>query len=266
MTPDAPYIIPSDSTSIYDQLSVLEKQAIVRPNNPPPGIAGFIFDISGDEELRLRSLITKHYVENNTPVQDMIAREPEEIKLRGVVAELSTGLIPQPPVSPPPDTLPLNAVLVPEPSAGQAQFDADQLPPEDPSVTSTQSLYAYQQSVAPLQLSPSAQANAAAYIYQLWLGGVLFSVETPFGIINNMAIQDAQMIQEAASRQRSNYTITFQKIRIVGDATIQPGQLEGRRAAQASPTTQNGVVGQTSVTPAAANALFQSFQPWSAAA
>lgn len=261
MTPTQ-IIIPSDSPSIYDALSVLDKQAIVRPNNPPPGIAGFLFDIPGDEELRLRTAITQHYLEDNTPVQDMAALQPEEIKLRGLIAELSTGLPSLPAPVPVPNTLPLNPVIIPTPSAGQAQAAASAGAAEtaaQSAALSTQTAYSYQQSISPQQPNQTRQSNALGYFYQLWKGRMTFSVETPFGIMNNMMITDAHVVQEADSREKSNFTIVFQKIRTVGAAIVQSGQLSGRRALQASPTTQNGVAGQQPVSDAQAAQLYQSF-------
>lgn len=264
-----PYVIPSDSPSIFDSLSVLDKQAIVRPNNPPPGIAGFLFDIPEDEEMRLRSLITKHYIENNTPISDQIALEPEEVKLRGLVAELSTGIAPIPDVVPVPDTLPINLVFVPIASRQQAEID-NEINEQQIAIAKrlNQTAFSFEQSSSALSDLDffGAQTNAAQYFYQLWKGRMLFSVETPFGIINNMAILDAQLLQEADSREKSRFTITFQKIRTAGDVVIASGQLAGRRVAQSSPTTQTGVAGQVTPTAAQATALYQSFKPWSAAA
>lgn len=297
------YVIPSDSPSIFDALTTLEKRAIVRPNNPAPGIAGYLFDIPGDEELRLRSLITRHYTEANTPIQDQIALEPEEIKLRGIVAELSTGL----PAMPSPvrvvRALPLNIPFLPIPSPAQVNGLVASLAAEagtrlaaitgalavaalsslhaafteaqtaavanaavvaattvfDNTNDTPESAYGYEQGVSPQQPGQTNQSNAAAYFYQLWLGRMKFSVETPFGVMNNMAILDAHILQEGSSRQRSNFTITFQKIRVAGEATVAPGQLAGRRALQDASPTQNGVAGQQPISAAQAVGLYKSF-------
>lgn len=109
-------IIPSDQPSqldIVESLSTLEQKAIVRPNNPPPGIAGFLFDIPGDEWVELNSQITDHYTELNTSIQDNIALEPERVTLRGVVAELTNSAPVNEPTSPVTDPLPDNVPLTP---------------------------------------------------------------------------------------------------------------------------------------------------------
>ena len=119
-------VIPSDSPSVFDTLSTLQTAspdqyaAIVRPNNPPAGIGGFLFDIPGDEEIRMKSAITRHYVENNTPISDHIALEPEVITLRGVIAEITTALSVASSSNPPPQVLPVCAPMVPQLTAGSA--------------------------------------------------------------------------------------------------------------------------------------------------
>lgn len=367
-------IIPSDSPSVFDQLTTASGIAIVRPNNPPAGIAGFLFDFNGDEELRFRSQITKHYTEANTPVQDQIALEPEEIILKGTVAELSTGLPVFAPVSKAPLALPLNPVMVPGMSPGAIQSSiAKAIPPTlasklagitktaasnfisaqaskvqvgitnkvtalsnsafsgvaaplngalasatgtilgtglsfaggavlntmralglpVPAVKSIStalapistrtgvpsatlaaavaqattftsntdqsiSLYQYYETSNGLN-NPTNQLDAAMYLYQLWLGRALFSVETAFGIMNNMAILDGRCLQEAETREKSLFTIHFQKVRIAGDATVQLGQLSGRRVFQANPATPNGIASQQPITPAQSTPFFQPF-------
>jgi hypothetical protein len=120
-------------------------------------------------------------------------------------------------------------------------------------------LYEYQQATAPLQPNQTKQSNAAAYLYQLWLGRVQFSVETPFGVMNGMMIQDARCLQEAKSRQISTFTLVFQKIRVVGSAVVQAGQLAGRRVLQVASATQNGVAGLTPLSATESASLFRPF-------
>jgi hypothetical protein len=368
-------IIPSDSPSIYDLLTTAQGVAIVRPNNPPPGVAGYLFDFNGDEEFRFRSIITKHYTEAGTPVSDQIALEPEEVTLKGIVAELSTGLPVIPAPTPPPNRLPLNPVMSPRLAPGPAQsllqralqplkaigtqlvqntitgaankvtgaittsvtkatnkaFSGAAPPLQGalscatasvlhdgiapitgnsilgtlgsigiplPGVTSikqallpistvngtpspslastvdavasfttntddTPSLYQYYRSEFDSEGlgNSTKQADAAAFFYQLWLGRALFSVETAFGILNNVAILDGRCLQEAETRERSQFTLVFQKVRITGDASVQLGQLAGRAVFQANSITPNGIASQATPTPDQQSTLFQPFNP-----
>lgn len=113
-------IIPSDTKeSIFDaikSLEILEQRAIIRPQNPPPGIAGFLFDIPEEDQIALRSDITDHFLEDNTSVVDQIALKPEEVSVRGLVAELVSAqpnatrqapLGPRPPLPDNPQLAPL---------------------------------------------------------------------------------------------------------------------------------------------------------------
>ena len=257
-------IIPSDAPSIFDQLTTADGLAIVRPNNPPPGIAGYLFPITGDEELRFRTQITRHYTEAGTPVQDQACLEPEEITVKGVVAELATGLPAVAPQAKVNNALPLNPVMVPELAPGPAQTLAQTTAATaaaSAGAQSSQSLYAYYQANTPQQPGQTKQSNAAAFLYQLWKGRALFSVETAFGIMNNMMILDGRCLQEAETREKSLFTLIFQKVRIAGDATVQLGQLAGRRVFQVGTVAPNGIASQTVPTTAELNRTFQSFAP-----
>jgi hypothetical protein len=114
-------IIPSDTKeSIFDtikSIEVLQQRAIIRPQNPPPGIAGFLFDIPEEDQIALRSDVTDHFLEDNTSVVDQIALKPEEVSVRGLVAELTSAqpnatrqapLGPRPPLPDNPQLAPMN--------------------------------------------------------------------------------------------------------------------------------------------------------------
>ena len=117
-------IVQSDKPSIYDTLSTLrtanpdQYAAIVRPDNPPAGIGGFVFDIPGDEEVRMKANISRHYVESNVPIADHIALEPEQITLRGMVAEIAVVQKTIVPTSRAVGVLPLCCPMMPRLTAG----------------------------------------------------------------------------------------------------------------------------------------------------
>lgn len=373
-------IIPSDAISVLDvvsSLSTLDQKAIIRPNNPPPGIAGFLFDIPEDEWVELASVITDHYVENNTAVQDNIALEPERVTVRGLVAELVMSAPPPQEAAPVTNPLPDNVPMTPPLTAGSTSSILSSagigqlaktiaksaalgvLARKAPGITSAvkafgpqivagaqgrvttaltsavrylqlptsltalltpmislpadvQSAVGVIQRVLPktagavlgaikTPLTPasqqllggaSAQANATTgqnnslsqvyqakqptppkqtrqssaflYFYALWQGRQLFSVETPWGIWTNMAIQSLRAEQRGESRTVTGFTVVFKKIRIADTVSVQIGQLAGRNAFQtaASAPTQNGNVGQNPVSAdAKGSILFQMFGP-----
>lgn len=358
-------IIPSDAPSqldILESLSSLEQKAIIRPNNPPPGIAGFLFDIPGDEWIELESEITDHYTEANTAVQDNIALRPERVTLRGIVAELTTAApAPQetaPVTNPLPDNIPVTPVLtagatssilstaglgglaktlatnaalgilarkapgvasvvksfgpqilagaqgrvttaataairtlgVPEyaaallvpgiklPNVAQVAvnviknvlpkitgplINALKLPTVPSSLQllggavaqvnastgTNNSLNQVYEAKQPTPPRSTRQSSALLYFYALWRGRQLVSVETPWGIWTNMAIQSIRSEQSKDSKSSTDFTIVFKKIRIADTVTTQVGQLAGRNAFQAgaSAPSQNGNLGQTPI-------------------
>jgi len=225
--------------------------AIVRPNNPPPGIAGFIFDVVGDETTELKSNITDNVVEDNTTVQDHISLDPETITVRALMAELATSTPVNPPVAQPLSPLPLNPGLVPPLTPGS------NTPTPDPTnLQNTQSLYNYyeQQSTIGIVGTPPAgqaakkntrQSDAFLFFYAMWKGRQLSSVETPYGIWTNMAILSLRAEQSETSKYVSDFWITFKKMRFAASVTVSSGLLAGRAAYQGATPTQNGNSGQT---------------------
>lgn len=249
--------VPTDASSIYDALNSLvlnqSKLAIVRPNNPPPGIAGFLFDVVNDDTMELESDITDYFVEDNTAVQDQIALRPETVTVTAEVAELVMAM----PVTTSPATsansLPLVGGLQPQLAPGaQAQQNRMQAinAANNAGITSTRSLYGYYSSHLPQQPNQTKQSMIYGYFYQLWKGRQLFSVETPWGFFTNMAILSLTAHQGPTNRVVSDFSITFKKIRTARSLTITPGRVAGRAVYQQSSVVQNGMVGQITVTPA----------------
>lgn len=260
--------VPTDSPSVFDALNTLvlngAQLAIVRPNNPPPGIAGFLFDLVDDDGAELESDITDHYVEDNTPVQDQIALRPEIVTVTGRVAELVRRTPAVARIADVTNPLPLVDGLEPTLSPGAlaiqdavAQAAAD----DNAAIASTQSLYGYYNSRLPQQPNQTKQSVIYGYVYQLWKGRQLFSVETPWGIFTNMAILSLSARQPAETRSVSEFNITFKKIRTVRSVIVTPGLLAGRATFQQAPITQNGTVGQVPFTPAKINQFLQRIAP-----
>lgn len=327
-------IISPDQPNVYDvisSVSSLEKQAIVRPNNPPPGIAGFLFNIEEENAVSLQSQISQHYVEDNTTVADQIALAPREYTVRGLVAELvNTKTSPNAATAPVQQSLPIQPLASPTPRFSMAQvFAASQtlaraLAPgseqivniaralsSDPATVTSQiaevqrnlmirvglgeeaakamalgkflmaatkssavparaksslksalgqpppslyNVYANKSGNSPYQ---TAQARACAYFDQLWSSRQLFTVETPWGFLTNMAILRMGVVQDDQSKYRSTFSITFQQIRIAGAASVTVGQLAGRLNQQQAATTDDGNAGQKELTLAQRQQIIQ---------
>ncbi len=251
--PDAVVIVPTDQPSIFDvldTLTTLQRRAIVRPENPPPGVAGFIFDIPEETELMLRSLITRHFVEDGLAVSDQIALDPEEVSVRGLVAEVVAFTPPPDSVAQQPDALPPNPATAPALSPQAAQdFGIEsvaRLQTERIAVNSG-NLWNFFLTRGQQPPSQSRQSRATGYFYELWRGRQRVTVETPWGFFTNMALLSVRASQPEETRFRSSLAITFEKIRIAGSAQVTAGQLAGRAAQQSAQVTNNGVAGKQPV-------------------
>lgn len=245
-------IVPTNLPSIFatlDILTTLQKNAIVRPNNPPPGIAGFLFDVRTEETVQLQSDITDHYIENNTAIQDQIGLKPETVQLRGVVAELAQTNFQQDEVTKEVDALPVNESLEPEYTEIQIKEFAEKEQVKEQQVqaiTKDQSLNGYFN--ARTSITRGKQAKVFEFFYQLWKGRQLMTIDTPFGFFTDMAIESLRVNQNEESKYISDFNVTFKKIRFAQNVVIKQGQLAGRRAQQAADKTQNGVAGKEDIT------------------
>jgi hypothetical protein len=238
--------------------------AIVRPDNPPSGVAGYLFNIVTDDAVDLESEITDHYIENNTAIQDHIALRPEVISVKGLVAELS-GIQPtQGNISQQSNALPAIPGFLPQQTPGAAQTSAQQaIAPnrEKAAISDSQSLYGYYESRSAQQPNQTKQSYVFGYFYQLWKGRQLFSVETPWGIWNDMAIMSLNATQGEDTRTVSDIRIQFKRISKVEAVAITPGNLAGRATTQRSGIAQNGVVGLQNLTPGQSGTAIAGMNP-----
>lgn len=349
--------IPSDdpivTLGVVKSLSTLDQQAIVRPNNPPAGIAGFLFDVDLNQRAELTSDITDHYVEANTAIQDHIALRPETVVLRGLVAELKYTNSKLAVFNPPANPLPTNLTLLPQKSPGllgtlantlatnainagaaalfngasvknainrslrsevsslvsSTKYELAQTAQDsvrtllDPtnlaalatsgplpssaqqamnllkaSVPSTfgpvlqaikslsnpnsqqlltgstftsfgtsqpgSSLFSVYNAKQPTQQNQTQQSSAFLYFYNLWKTRSLFSVETPWGIYTNMAISSLRCEQPEITKDYTDFTVSFKKIRVAESLAINQGLLLAGRL-----EAQNDVGSTTAKTP-----------------
>ena len=273
MTP----IVPTDSASIYTLISgdlsyQNARMAIIRPDNPPPGIAGYLFDIVDEDTVELESDITDHYIEDNTALQDQIALRPETITVRGTVAELVLYDPKFSPVERPTiekkgqyeqqliqtgvnvlaTRLPLVGALVPQLTSfwakKQQTIDTNFLTTQQ-QVADSNSLYGLYNSKYPqLPKDQTNQSRIFGYFYQLWKGRQYFSVETPWGFFNSMAIQSLSIRQGSATRYASEITVTFKKLRFAQSVDLLQGQIAGRATFQRAVKTQNANVATRQLT------------------
>lgn len=182
--------------------------------NKDPQPTPILFHYEGENTVTLQSDITDHYVEDNTSVQDQISLRPETVTTQGYIGELNDIV--------PPILAPL-------------KFLADKLTTigSYTPALSTTALLAYNNAkliydTARLALtsavatwntitnSPQAQTKqqqAFSQFYGYWKTQTLFTVQTPWAIFDNMAIQTLRAIQNPETKEISDFEVTFKKMR-----------------------------------------------------
>lgn len=223
------------------------------PTQPPPSL---LFHYEGEQTVSLHSDITDHYIEDNTALQDQIALKPEEITTHGFIGELNN-------VAPP-------ALALIQQIANKLTI-IDAYTPD----LSISALLAYNQAFQLYQVATNAvNSGVAAWssiagvggesvigsnglslqpnqnkqqvmfqqFYGYWRNRILFTVQTPWAVFQNMAIKDLRAIQDAETNVITDFEIVFKMIRIAQTQTsiFDPSNLQGRAAAQGSSTTDLG--------------------------
>ena len=190
---------------------------LVSPSNPIQnmGISGFLFDVVGDEDVNLDSDITDHFVEDNTAVQDHIALRAPKVTVRGYVGELSVAVqglaqLAQSIV----ERLTLLESLIPTltTQATQSFNNIQSISQVTYLIAQASNLYNI---FANANASNLKQQSAFNYFMALWSSRTLCSVQTPFQIFNNMAIENVRALQPAESIYMGDFSVTFKAIRTV---------------------------------------------------
>lgn len=191
-------------------------QVVVRPGAElgSVGISGFLFDIFDREELLLESEITDSFVEDNTAIQDQIALHPIRITLRGFVGELADDrqAIVQAIIAAVrilgnlSNLLPVLTTGADQTLAAltSAEFGVSQVINQAADVYS---LYSEGSTTA------EKQQNAFSFFLAMWQTRQLCTVETPWQVFNNMAIERVQPVQTGETRIVTEFSVTFKQIR-----------------------------------------------------
>lgn len=247
--------ITTAATSLSNLILATPQERLgYQPQNPPTkdGVVAqnpptLVFNYEGEQTLTLESDITDHFIEDNTAIQDQVALRPEIITTQGYIGELN-------------DVIP--RALKP------LKIAADKLTvlvAYTPALTET-ALIAYQQAFFAYQVaSQTINAAIAAWssitgssgaqtkqqamfqqFYGYWQRRVLFTVQTPWGILQDCAIKSLKAVQDAETRMITDFQVSFKKLRFAKTTNFaaQTTTLQGRAAAQA-----NGLVDLGSSTP-----------------
>jgi len=242
-----------------------------QPQNPPnddgtPSTAeqppALLFNYEGEQSILLESDITDHYVEDNSSRQDQIALKPEVVQTQGFIGELNNV--------PPPglgllktitDRLTVLTAFAPgltttaqnvynQASAGYALAKNIQNTAVSAwsSIKNT-ALDSNGQSVIganglAVAESQNRQQTAFQQFYGYWAARTLFTVQTPWCVIEDMAIQRVRPVQDAEATDFTTFEVTFKRIRTAKTQLTNQnglGFLDGRAASQAAGITDLGV-------------------------
>lgn len=226
----------------------------------------FMFHYEGEQMVDCSADITDHWVEDNTTVQDQIAIKPPIVTTHGFIGELNNV---------PPAAL---AALQQAANALGAVSSYTPALSATALIAYTEAFAAYQlannvinnatsafsslsggngenvvssnglgNAFNPATGSVTGNQNKQQTAFQFFLGyynaRTLFTVQTPWAVFQNMAIQSLKPVQDASTRMITEFQIVFKQIRFTVSVTQTNGVaaiLDGRLANMASNTVDFG--------------------------
>ena len=207
--------VAANQTTLPTLVSNVTSQFIVTPPTPTTiGVSGYIFNIIGNEEFSCDAEITDSYTETNITYQDQIALRPEQFTLYGYVGEVvnqfsNSGV----------SLLTVLAIFGIVPGMG-ANFNTQDEQFYDKmalvqnnvnnAINLATSIFGLFSTVS---TTVTKQQKAFSYFYNLWLSRTLCQVETPWGVMENMAILNVRARQDETTRLVSDFSVTFKAMR-----------------------------------------------------
>lgn len=196
-----------------------------------------VFAIEAENTITLTSDITDHVVEDNTVRNDQIAIKPEIYKVRGFIGELevrqeeSLTLIRETR-----DRLILLQEYAPEltTNAIRAYNAAEQ------ALRQANNLAANFKSAFGRTDIQNNQQKFYQQLKDYWKNKTLFTIQTPWELLDNMAIQTLKVMQDETTQVISDFEITFKKITFAKTVFETREQFNERLQAQAATRTING--------------------------
>lgn len=239
-----------------------------------------LFHYEGENTSTFESDITDHFVEDNTAIQDQIALKPVIVTVQGFVGELND--------------IPPNKVLQAAYVAANKLTTISAYSP----VLSTTALIAYNEALFAYQTAANlAQTAVSAYssitgsgssgtsviganginpqpnqtqqqiyyqqFFYYWGNRILFTIQTPWAIFQDMAILSVRAIQQAETTMISDFEVKFKQIRFAKTLTVAElyqdnANFAGRLNQQGAPLTQLGTNAVTQSANTFANSLINS--------
>lgn len=231
-----------DSTAYLRYITTTGFKMVPKNGN---GINGFVFDYEGETNLALQAEITDHFAEDNTAIQDHIALKPLRLTLHGFQAEVSfnrqlgiLGFL---------SALQEKLTVVPaylgkltpgglakaQQAISQAQNIAIQI---NQAVARIKNIVGLFSKALP---TPNRQQKAYINLAGLMLNKQLFSVGTPYGLIDNMVIESLSFTQPEDTKFWTDISVTLKQMRFAETASVQISA-SSRAAAQRAFAKQQG--------------------------
>lgn len=229
----------------------------------PPAL---LFHYEGEQTVSLQSDITDHYVEDNTAIQDQWALKPERVTTHGFIGELNdispkalqilktladklTVINAYTPV------LSTTALIAYDEAFLLYQVGANAVNAavsawssingtNGENVISSNGLQpgAFNPATASIANNQNKQQVAFQQFYGYWKSRTLFTVQTPWAVFQNMAIENVEAIQGEDTRMITDFKVTFKMIRTTtaADTNGLAPIISGRAGQQASGLTDLG--------------------------
>ena len=253
-------------------LATPQQNNAIRAINKKTGSLGesFLFHYDSMNESTLSSEITDHFVEDNTAIQDNISLLPEKIVASGFISELN-NVVPSSlrvlketankltmisEYTPQLSVTALNAYNTAFQAYQAQRIIEDDIIPAYRNLSNEVSLVSIDGNTNSSSNPPvqNKQQRAYAQFYYYWKNRNLFTVQTPWAIFKNMAIESLKATQDETSAYVTDFTITFKIIRfaqatITNERIIQERDFQGRSKDQASPLIDKGTQKPSIVTP-----------------
>lgn len=231
---------------ISNLVASVANQAIITPLGDPYtiGISGLIFDIVGDIGVEINSDITDHFVEDNYAIQDHWAQKPVIVTMQGFSAEVVNvyrpnilqqifqavgGLIPLPGLAP---TFNVQDSQFYSEMSAFAQLGQN-------IVTTTLNIFQIFQGAATLVTK---QQTVFQFLFNMWQTRQLATVETPYAVFRNMAIESLRPTQSGESTKISEFVVRFKQIQTVN-------AVQGTSNADSTDTQNAGTTSTVTPTP-----------------
>ena len=201
-----------------------------QPHNPDGSYASdapMLFHYEGEQSASLTSDITDHFIEDNTAINDHLALRPEEITTQGFIGELN-DVVPESfqLAKTVVDKLVILSAYTPQVSAtalllyNEATLAYNIANAAISSASRISNLKSTEQNTIgsnglrnDIGLNQTKQQIAFQQFYSYWRERVLFTVQTPWAIFENMAIKSLRAVQDADTRMITDFEVTFKMMR-----------------------------------------------------